>query len=139
MRQAKIGIIGGSGLYEIDDLQNQHWEDIESAFGKPSDQLLFGELNGQEMVFLPRHGRNHQFSPSSINYRANIDALKRAGVTDIISLSAVGSLKEKYNPGHFVLIDQFVDQTFDRNKTFFGAGCVAHVSFSHPISTKCSR
>ncbi len=136
MRQAKIGIIGGSGLYEIDDLQNQHWEDIESAFGKPSDQLLFGELNGQEMVFLPRHGRNHQFSPSSINYRANIDALKRAGVTDIISLSAVGSLKEKYNPGHFVLIDQFVDQTFDRNKTFFGAGCVAHVSFSHPISTR---
>lgn len=136
MVQAKIGIIGGSGVYEIDGLANQRWQSITSPFGQPSDQLLFGDLDGQPLVFLPRHGRGHPLSPSSINYRANIDAMKRAGVTDLISLSAVGSLKEEYVPGHFVLTDQFIDRTFAREKSFFGTGCVAHVGFSHPISTR---
>jgi 5'-methylthioadenosine phosphorylase len=136
MREAVIGVIGGSGVYEIDGLENRRWETIASPFGAPSDQLLFGELDGQTLVFLPRHGRGHPHSPSTINYRANIDAMKRAGVTDIISLSAVGSLKEEYVPGHFVLIDQFIDRTFAREKTFFGTGCVAHVGFSHPIATR---
>ena len=136
MRQATIGVIGGSGVYEIDGLENTRWEFIESPFGNPSDQVLFGELDGLQLVFLPRHGRGHPFSPTTINYRANIDALKRAGVTDIISLSAVGSLKEEFVPGHFVLIDQFIDRTFAREKSFFGTGCVAHVGFSHPISVR---
>ena len=136
MRQATLGIIGGSGVYEIDGLTNRRWETITSPFGAPSDQFLFGELDGQPLVFLPRHGRGHPFSPSSINYRANIDAMKRAGVTDLISLSAVGSLKEEYVPGHFVLVDQFIDRTFTREKSFFGTGCVAHVSLSHPIATR---
>jgi 5'-methylthioadenosine phosphorylase len=136
MRQATIGIIGGSGLYEIDGLVNQRWETVASPFGSPSDQLLFGDLDGQGLVFLPRHGRGHPLSPSSINYRANIDAMKRAGVTDLISLSAVGSLKEEYVPGHFVLIDQFIDRSFAREKSFFGTGCVGHVGFSHPVATR---
>jgi 5'-methylthioadenosine phosphorylase len=136
MARATIGIIGGSGVYQIDGLVNQCWRTIASPFGEPSDQLLFGELDGQQLVFLPRHGRGHRLSPSSINYRANIDAMKRAGVTDLISLSAVGSLKEQYVPGHFVLIDQFIDRTFAREKSFFGTGCVAHVGFSHPIATR---
>jgi 5'-methylthioadenosine phosphorylase len=136
MRQATLGIIGGSGVYEIDGLTNRRWETIASPFGAPSDQLLFGELDSQPLVFLPRHGRGHPLSPSSINYRANIDAMKRAGVTDLISLSAVGSLKEAYVPGHFVLVDQFIDHTFAREKSFFGTGCVAHVSLSHPIATR---
>ena len=134
MRQATLGVIGGSGVYEIDGLVNRRWETIESPFGSPSDQLLFGELDGLAMVFLPRHGRGHPHSPSSINYRANIDAMKRAGVTDIISLSAVGSLKEEYLPGQFVLVDQFIDRTVAREKSFFGAGCAAHVGLSHPIA-----
>ena len=136
MRQATIGILGGSGVYEIDGLTNRRWETINSPFGEPSDQLLFGELDGQPLVFLPRHGRGHPLSPSTINYRANIDAMKRAGVTDLISLSAVGSLKEEYVPGHFVLIDQFIDRTFAREKSFYGTGCVAHVGLSHPVSTR---
>jgi 5'-methylthioadenosine phosphorylase len=136
MRQATLGVIGGSGVYEIDGLVNRRWETIESSFGSPSDQLLFGELDGLAMVFLPRHGRGHPHSPSSINYRANIDAMKRAGVTDIISLSAVGSLKEEYLPGQFVLVDQFIDRTFAREKSFFGAGCAAHVGLSHPIAVR---
>jgi 5'-methylthioadenosine phosphorylase len=136
MRQATIGIIGGSGVYEIDGLKNRRWETISSPFGTPSDQLLFGELDGQVLVFLPRHGRGHPLSPSSINYRANIDAMKRAGVTDLISLSAVGSLKEEYVPGQFVLVDQFIDRTFAREKSFFGTGCVAHVGLSHPVATR---
>ena len=136
MRQATLGIIGGSGVYEIDGLTNHCWKTIDSPFGAPSDQLLFGELDSQPLVFLPRHGRGHPFSPSSINYRANIDAMKRAGVTDLISLSAVGSLKEEYVPGHFVLVDQFIDRTFAREKSFFGTGCVAHVGLSHPIATR---
>jgi 5'-methylthioadenosine phosphorylase len=136
MPQATIGIIGGSGVYEIDGLVNRRWETITSPFGAPSDQLLFGELGGQTLVFLPRHGRGHPLSPSSINYRANIDAMKRAGVTDLISLSAVGSLKDEYVPGHFVLVDQFIDRTYAREKSFFGPGCVAHVALSHPVSTR---
>lgn len=135
-RDAVLGFIGGSGLYEIDGLANTYWETVSSPFGTPSDQLLFGELDGQKLVFLPRHGRGHKLTPSGINYRANIDVLKRAGVTDIISLSAVGSLKEEYAPGHFVLIDQFIDRTFAREKTFFTNGCAAHVGFSHPVSER---
>jgi len=135
-RKALVAVIGGSGVYNIDGLENARWETVASPFGEPSDQLLFGELAGQPLVFLPRHGRGHRYSPTTINYRANIDALKRAGVTDIISVSAVGSLKEEYAPGHFVLIDQFIDRTFAREKTFFGTGCVAHVSMAHPVATR---
>lgn len=135
-REAVLGIIGGSGIYEIDGLQDTAWETVSTAFGEPSDQILFGILDGQRLAFLPRHGRGHRHSPSDINYRANIDALKRAGVTDILSMSAVGSLKEEYAPGRFVLVDQFIDRTFARSKSFFGAGCVAHVSMAHPVSDR---
>jgi 5'-methylthioadenosine phosphorylase len=131
-----LGIIGGSGVYDIDGLTNTRWEKIDSSFGEPSDELLFGELNGQKMVFLPRHGRGHRIPPSEINFRANIDALKRAGVTDVISVSAVGSLKEDLKPGMFVIVDQFIDRTFARNKSFFETGLVAHVSMAHPV---CNR
>lgn len=131
-----LGIIGGSGVYEIDGLTNTRWETVESPFGAPSDQLLFGELDGQPLVFLPRHGRGHPRPPSDLNYRANIDALKRAGVTEILSVSAVGSLKEELAPGTFVIVDQFIDRTFARQKSFFGTGCVAHVSMAHPV---CGR
>lgn len=131
-----IAVLGGSGVYNIDGLSNTYWKKIESSFGVPSDELLFGELNGQPLVFLPRHGRGHKISPSEINYRANIDALKRTGVTDIISVSAVGSLREDLPPGTFVIVDQFIDRTFARNKSFFGTGCVAHVSMAHPV---CKR
>jgi 5'-methylthioadenosine phosphorylase len=115
-------------------IDNARWEAVESPWGEPSDQVRRGELGGLPVVFLPRHGRGHRFSPTTINYRANIDALKRCGVTDIISLSAVGSLREDLPPGTFVLVDQFVDRTFAREKSFFGAGCVAHVSLAHPVS-----
>ncbi len=135
-RKALVGVIGGSGVYNIDGLDNTRWETVESSFGFPSDQLLFGDLDGQPLVFLPRHGRGHRYSPTKINYRANIDAMKRVGVTDIISVSAVGSLKAEYAPGHFVLIDQFIDRTFSREKSFFGTGCVAHVSMAHPVSAR---
>jgi len=131
-----LGIIGGSGVYDIDGLVNKRWVSVSSPFGKPSDELLFGELNGQQLVFLPRHGRGHKIPPSEINFRANIDALKRAGVTDVISVSAVGSLREHLKPGMFVIVDQFIDRTFARNKSFFGSGLVAHVSMAHPV---CSR
>ena len=130
---AVIGIIGGSGLYQIDGLSNVEWRRVASPFGEPSDELCFGELQGTRVVFLPRHGRGHVIPPSEINFRANIDALKRVGVTDLISLSAVGSLKEELNPGTFVLVDQFIDRTFARQKSFFGTGCVAHVSMAHPV------
>lgn len=136
MKKNILGVLGGSGVYNIDGLTNTRWEKVESSFGQPSDELLFGELNGQPLVFLPRHGRGHKISPSEINYRANIDALKRAGVTDIISVSAVGSLREDLPPGTFVIVDQFIDRTFARNKSFFGTGCVAHVSMAHPV---CKR
>lgn len=131
-----IGILGGSGVYDIDGLSHTHWERIDTPFGSPSDDLLFGELNGQQLVFLPRHGRGHRIPPSDINFRANIHAMKRAGVTDLISVSAVGSLRENLRPGMFVIVDQFVDRTFARTKSFFGAGLVAHVSMAHPV---CSR
>jgi len=131
-----IGIIGGSGLYDIDGLTDIRWERIESPFGQTSDEFLFGQLAGQQLVFLPRHGRGHKIPPSELNYRANIDALKRAGVTEIISLSACGSFKEELDPGTFVIVDQFIDRTFARKKSFFGTGMVAHVGFGHPV---CSR
>jgi len=131
-----IGVIGGSGVYEIDGLENTRWEKVASSFGEPSDALLFGELGGQPMVFLPRHGRGHRIPPSELNFRANIDALKRAGVTEIISVSACGSLKEELPPGTFVIADQFIDRTFARAKSFFGTGLVAHVGLGHPV---CGR
>ncbi len=131
-----IGVIGGSGVYEIDGLKNTEWRQGQSSFGTPSDAILFGELAGVSMAFLPRHGRGHKYSPTSINYRANIDAMKRAGVTDIISVSAVGSLREDLGPGHFVLVDQFIDRTFGRVKSFFDTGCVAHVSMAQPVSQR---
>ena len=128
-----IGIIGGSGLYDIDALEGKEWRHVPTPWGEPSDHLLFGRLAGIQCVFLPRHGRGHRLSPSHLNYRANIDALKRSGVTDVLSLSAVGSLKEEYPPGHFVIVDQFIDRSFAREKSFFGDGCVAHVSVAHPV------
>ena len=131
-----IGVIGGSGVYDIDGLENTRWQRVSSPFGKPSDELFFGELDGQQMVFLPRHGRGHRIPPSELNYRANIDALKRSGVTEIISVSACGSLKEELQPGHFVIADQFIDRTFARAKSFFSTGLVAHVGLGHPV---CSR
>ncbi|NNM58030.1 S-methyl-5'-thioadenosine phosphorylase [Acidocella sp.] len=127
-----IGIIGGSGLYNIEGLTNTRWERVATPWGEASDELLIGEFAGTKVVFLPRHGRGHKTPPSALNYRANIDALKRVGVTDIISLSAVGSLKEELPPGHFVIVDQFIDRSFAREKSFFGPGCVAHVSMAHP-------
>ena len=135
-RQNVIGVIGGSGIYDIDGLENRQWVAVTSPFGEPSDEILTGELFGQPMAFLPRHGRGHKIPPSEVNYRANIDALKRLGVTDVISLSAVGSLKESLAPGTFVIVDQFIDRTFAREKSFFGKGMVAHVSVAHPV---CSR
>ncbi|MCG6940833.1 MAG: S-methyl-5'-thioadenosine phosphorylase [Thiohalocapsa sp.] len=131
-----IGILGGSGVYDIDGLSNTSWERIDTPFGAPSDELLFGDLDGQRMVFLPRHGRGHRVPPSEINFKANIAALKQAGVTDLISVSAVGSLREHLRPGMFVIVDQFVDRTFARSKSFFGTGLVAHVSMAHPV---CNR
>ncbi|MEK9671168.1 MAG: S-methyl-5'-thioadenosine phosphorylase [Rhodospirillaceae bacterium] len=131
-----IGVIGGSGIYEIDGVADKEWRRVGSSFGDPSDELLFGELDGQPMVFLPRHGRGHRIPPSEVNYRANIDAMKSAGVTEILSVSACGSLKEYLPPGTFVLADQYIDRTFTREKSFFGSGLVAHVGFGHPT---CSR
>ena len=134
--QPVIGVLGGSGVYDIDGLADKRWVKVDSPFGEPSDELLFGELNGQRMVFLPRHGRGHRIAPGDINFRANIDALKRCGVTDVISVSAVGSLREELPPGTFVIVDQFIDRTFARSKSFFGTGMVAHVSMAHPV---CAR
>jgi 5'-methylthioadenosine phosphorylase len=131
-----IGVIGGSGVYGIEGLEGAAWRRVDSPWGAPSDEILFGTLDGTDICFLPRHGRGHVQSPTSINYRANIDALKRAGVTDVISVSAVGSFREEMAPGDFVIVDQFIDRTFQREKSFFGAGCVAHVSVAHPV---CSR
>ncbi|MEF3046192.1 S-methyl-5'-thioadenosine phosphorylase [Pseudotabrizicola sp. L79] len=130
--QTMIGVIGGSGLYQIDGLEGASWVKVKTPWGKPSDEVLVGRLNGVAMAFLPRHGRGHVQSPSSVNYRANIDALKRLGCTDIVAVSAVGSLREDYVPGDFVIVDQYIDRSFAREKSFFGAGCVAHVGFAHP-------
>ena len=134
MGRTVLGIIGGSGLYELPDLRKPEWRPLGTPWGEPSDELLFGTLHGLDVVFLPRHGRRHRVPPSGINYRANIDALKRAGATDLVSFSACGSLRETLAPGHFVIPDQFIDRTFAREKSFFGAGCVAHVAFGHPVS-----
>ncbi|WP_207459144.1 S-methyl-5'-thioadenosine phosphorylase [Azospirillum sp. SYSU D00513] len=131
-----LGVIGGSGVYEIDGLENRRWVKVETPFGDPSDELLTGELDGQRLVFLPRHGRGHRIPPSELNFRANIHALKQLGVTEILSVSAVGSLKEELPPGTFVVIDQFIDRTFAREKSFFGTGLVAHVALGNPV---CGR
>jgi len=132
MSETMIGVIGGSGIYEIDGLENASWQTVETPWGKPSDAILTGSLNGVKMAFLPRHGRGHIHTPTSVPYRANIDALKRLGVTDVISVSACGSFREEMHPGDFVVVDQFIDRTFAREKSFFGTGCVAHVSVAHP-------
>ncbi|NBD14248.1 MULTISPECIES: S-methyl-5'-thioadenosine phosphorylase [Corallococcus] len=131
-----LGIIGGSGLYQIDGLTDVSWRRVSSPFGETSDEFCFGRIGDQPVVFLPRHGRGHRIPPSELNFRANIDALKRSGVTDILSVSAVGSLREDLPPGTFVVVDQFVDRTFARVKSFFSAGLVAHVSMARPV---CSR
>jgi len=131
-----IGIVGGSGLYDIDGLEEKVWRAVETPWGAPSDALLFGRLGGVRCVFLPRHGRGHPLSPTHLNYRANIAALKSSGVTDVISLSAVGSLQAELPPGHFVVVDQFIDRSFAREKSFFGEGVVAHVSMADPV---CAR
>ncbi len=130
--ETRIGVIGGSGVYQIDGLDGAEWVEVDSPFGAPSDAILTGRLGGVEMAFLPRHGRGHVHSPSSVPYRANIDALKRLGVTDVISVSACGSFREEMAPGDFVIVDQFIDRTFAREKSFFGPGLVAHVSVAHP-------
>ena len=132
MRKTKLAIIGGSGIYDIDGLVDAKWTDVETPWGAPSDQVLTGTLNGVDMVFLPRHRRGHVYSPTTVPYRANIDALKRLGVTDVISVSACGSFRDDMAPGDFVVVDQFIDRTFAREKSFFTTGCVAHVSVAHP-------
>src|SRR3954454_6920398 len=131
-----IGVIGGSGIYDIEGLEDKAWREVAPPWGMPSDALLFGRVGGVRCVFLPRHGRGHPLSPTHLNYRANIDALKRLGVTEVISLSAVGSLKAELPPGHFVIVDQFIDRSFAREKSFFGDGIVAHVSMAHPVCTR---
>jgi len=134
MTRAVLGIIGGSGIYDLPGLQDVREEAMESPWGEPSAPLRHGTLAGLPIVFLPRHGKGHVLSPSDIHYRANIDVLKRAGVTDLVALSACGSFKEELSPGAFVLVDQFVDRTCKRENSFFGKGCVAHVSMAHPVS-----
>jgi 5'-methylthioadenosine phosphorylase len=136
--QTMLGIIGGSGVYQIDGLQEARWVDVKSPWGAPSDAVLVGRLSGITMAFLPRHGRGHVHSPSSVPYRANIDALKRLGCTDVVAVSAVGSLRADYAPGDFVMVDQYIDRTFAREKSFFGPGCVAHVSLAHPTCARLS-
>lgn len=138
MTQTKIAIIGGSGIYEIDGLENAQWTTVETPWGAPSDAILTGSLDGVEMAFLPRHGRGHVHTPTTVPYRANIDALKRLGCTDVISVSACGSFREEMEPGNFVVVDQFIDRTFAREKSFFGTGCVAHVSVAHPTCPRLS-
>ena len=134
MTKSVLGIIGGSGVYDLPGLENIHSKRILTPWGEPSDELGFGEIDGLPLVFLPRHGRGHTLGPSQINYRANIDAMKRAGVTDLVSVSACGSFREELKPGTLVLVDQFIDRTFAREKSFFGPGCVAHVAFADPVS-----
>ena len=134
-----LGVIGGSGLYEIDGLDAPHWQRIDSPFGAPSDEVLAGALGDVRLIFLPRHGRGHPLPPSAVNARANIDILKRAGCTDVLSLSAVGSLRESLSPGDFVVVDQFIDRTFARAKSFFGPGLAAHVSMAEPVCPRLSE
>src|SRR5438105_953720 len=132
MSGSVIGIVGGTGLYDLDGLADQKWVRVDSPFGAPSDELLFGRLGDQRIVFLPRHGRGHRIPPHEINFLANVDALKRAGATSVISVSAVGSLRTDLPPGTFVIVDQFIDRTLRKPKTFFSTGFVAHVSMGHP-------
>jgi 5'-methylthioadenosine phosphorylase len=131
-----LAVIGGSGVYDLDGLKHTQWVKVASPFGEPSDEILLGELDGRRLAFLPRHGRGHRIPPSEINFRANIDVLKRVGATEVISVSAVGSLREHLAPGMFVIVDQFIDRTFARIKSFFGSGLVAHVSMAHPVCTR---
>jgi len=133
-----LGVLGGSGVYELEGLENRRWKRLTTPWGDPSDELLFGEIAGTPLVFLPRHGRGHRLSPTEVNARANIDALKRAGCTDVLSLSAVGSLSEDLPPGTFVVVDQYVDRTFAREKSFFGDGVIAHVSMARPTCPRLS-
>ena len=136
MSEWTLGIIGGSGLYQLDALEDARWVSVDTPWGAPSDELLVGTIAGVKTIFLPRHGRGHRIGPSQLNFRANIDAMKQMGVTDLVSISAVGSLTEDMAPGHFVVADQFIDRTFAREKSFFGDGLVAHVSIADPV---CSR
>jgi 5'-methylthioadenosine phosphorylase len=138
MTQTTLGIIGGSGIYDMDGLQDPSWVTVDTPWSAPSDAVLTGQVGGVKMAFLPRHGRGHVHSPTTVPYRANIDALKRLGVTDIISISACGSFREEMAPGDFVIVDQFIDRTFAREKSFFGTGCVAHVSLAHPTCPRLS-
>ena len=131
-----LGVLGGSGIYEIDGLEDKAWQSVETPWGAPSDEILRGRLHGLEMAFLPRHGRGHVHDPAQVPYRANIDALKRIGCTDVLSVSAVGSFREEMAPGDFVIVSDFIDRTSQRPKSFFGTGCVAHVSAAHPV---CAR
>ncbi len=133
-----LGIIGGSGLYQLDQLQDPEWVAVDTPWGEPSDELLIGHVGDVKCVFLPRHGRGHRIGPSQLNFRANIDAMKQLGVTDLVSISAVGSLTEALPPGHFVVVDQFIDRTFAREKSFFGEGLVAHVSVADPVCPRLS-
>lgn len=137
--ETMIGVIGGSGVYDIDGLVDANWQRVETPWGDASDKILFGRLHGIKMAFLPRHGRGHVLPPNAVNYRANIDALKRSGVTDVISVSACGSFREEMAPGDFVIIDQFIDRTIDREKSFFGPGCVGHVSVAHPTCLRLGQ
>jgi 5'-methylthioadenosine phosphorylase len=138
MSEWTIGIIGGSGLYELDALEEAQWIAVETPWGAPSDELLIGRLHGVKFVFLPRHGRGHRIPPSHVNFRANIDALKRAGCTDVLAVSAIGSLREELAPGRFVVVDQFIDRTVARESSFFGPGLVAHVSMADPVCPRLS-
>jgi 5'-methylthioadenosine phosphorylase len=133
-----IGIIGGSGLYAIDGLEDAEWRRVDTPWGQPSDELLFGRIGNVNLVFLPRHGRSHAIPPSELNFRANVDALKRSGVTDILAISSIGSLEEDLPPGHFVVVDQFIDRTVHRASSFFGTGMVAHVSMAYPVCERLS-
>jgi 5'-methylthioadenosine phosphorylase len=138
MSEWTIGILGGSGLYEMDALEDAQWVEVATPWGPPSDALLIGRLHGVRFVFLPRHGRGHRIPPGQVNARANIDALKRAGCTDLVAISAVGSLREELAPGRFVVVDQFIDRTFARASSFFGPGLVAHVSMADPVCPRLS-
>ena len=139
MKKRKLGIIGGSGLYKMEGFEKTKWKKINTPWGKPSDEILIAKLGKEEICFIPRHSRGHKINPTNINFRANIDAMKQLGVTDIISVSAVGSLKENLEPGKFVIVDQFIDRTFSRVKTFFNEEIVAHVSMAKPTSVVLSE
>ncbi|MCV2868018.1 S-methyl-5'-thioadenosine phosphorylase [Defluviimonas sp. WL0002] len=138
MAHPRIGVIGGSGVYQIEGLADAEWRQVETPWGWPSDEILTGRLDGIAMAFLPRHGRGHVLAPSEVPFRANIDALKRLGVTDVVAVSACGSFREDMAPGDFVIVDQYIDRTFARAKSFFGSGCVAHVSLAHPTCARLS-